>query len=111
VGAAGSLTRPRGGWPSATSRAVTEYPLEELERTLAVVGLSRAAHSRRLRGYASTRAPGPTNTRIMEEIDAAITAQGGDPALFTDRVAMGRYGYPNETGQFAVWLLPTRRRI
>jgi hypothetical protein len=28
---------------------------------------------------------------MMEAIDAAVTAQGGDPASFTDRIAMGRY--------------------
>jgi NAD(P)-dependent dehydrogenase (short-subunit alcohol dehydrogenase family) len=135
--------------------AITEYPLEEFERTLAVnvrgvfLGLQHVLPAMRARGggsilntasqaglrgvanlsaYCASKhavvglsravaleeapwvrvnalAPGPTSTRMMEEIDAAVTAQGGDPASFTDRIAMGRYGYPNEIAQFAAWLL------
>ena len=72
----------------------------------AVVGLSRAAALEEAPWIrVNALAPGPTNTRMMEEIDAAVTAQGGDPAAFTDRIAMGRYGYPSEIAQFAAWLL------
>ncbi|HET6868413.1 MAG TPA: glucose 1-dehydrogenase [Solirubrobacteraceae bacterium] len=72
----------------------------------AVVGLSRAAALEEAPWIrVNALAPGPTSTRMMEEIDAAVTAQGGDPASFTGRIAMGRYGYPNEIAQFAVWLL------
>ena len=72
----------------------------------AVVGLSRAAALEEAPWIrVNALAPGPTSTRMMEEIEAAVTAQGGDPASFTQRIAMGRYAYPNEIAQFAVWLL------
>jgi 3alpha(or 20beta)-hydroxysteroid dehydrogenase len=72
----------------------------------AVVGLSRAAALEEAPWIrVNALAPGPTSTRMMEEIDAAVSAQGGDPASFTQRIAMGRYAYPNEIAQFAAWLL------
>jgi NAD(P)-dependent dehydrogenase (short-subunit alcohol dehydrogenase family) len=72
----------------------------------AVVGLSRAAALEAAPWIrVNALAPGPTSTRMMEDLEAAVTAQGGDPASFTQRIAMGRYGYPNEIAQFAAWLL------
>jgi NAD(P)-dependent dehydrogenase (short-subunit alcohol dehydrogenase family) len=72
----------------------------------AVVGLSRAAALEEAPWIrVNALAPGPTDTRMMQDIDAALAAQGGDPTSFTRRIPMGRYGHPNEVAQFAAWLL------
>jgi 3alpha(or 20beta)-hydroxysteroid dehydrogenase len=72
----------------------------------AVVGLSRAAALEEAPWVrVNALAPGPTDTRMMHDIEAAVGAAGGDPSLFTERIAMGRYGHPNEVAQFAAWLL------
>lgn len=72
----------------------------------AVVGLSRAAALEEAPWIrVNALAPGPTRMRMMEEIEAAVSAQGGEPSAFTERIPMGRYGHPNEIAQFAVWLL------
>jgi 3alpha(or 20beta)-hydroxysteroid dehydrogenase len=72
----------------------------------AVVGLSRAAALEEAPWIrVNALAPGPTSTRMMQQIEASVTAAGGDPASFTDRIPMGRYGYASEIAQFAVWLL------
>jgi NAD(P)-dependent dehydrogenase (short-subunit alcohol dehydrogenase family) len=72
----------------------------------AVVGLSRSAALEEAPWIrVNALAPGPTSTRMMEDIDAAVVEQGGDPASFTQRIAMGRYAYPNEIAQFAAWVL------
>jgi NAD(P)-dependent dehydrogenase (short-subunit alcohol dehydrogenase family) len=49
--------------------------------------------------------PGPTDTRMMREIEATIRVQGGDPAAFLERIPAGRYGEPQELGRFAAWVL------
>jgi NAD(P)-dependent dehydrogenase (short-subunit alcohol dehydrogenase family) len=134
---------------------ITDYPLEELERTLAVnvrgvflglkqvipamraggggvilntasqaglrgvanlsaycaskhavVGLSRAAALEEAPSIrVNALAPGPTGTRMMQEIEAAVRAEGGDPSSFVERIPMQRYGGPDEIAQFAAWLL------
>lgn len=134
---------------------ITDYPLEELERTLAVnvrgvflglkhvipamraagggailntasqaglrgvanlsaycaskhavVGLSRAAALEEAPSIrVNALAPGPTGTRMMQEIEAAVRVQGGDPSSFVERIPMQRYGAPDEVAQFAAWLL------
>ncbi len=134
---------------------ITEYPLEELERTFAVnvrgsflglkhvipamrgggggtilntasqaglrgvanlsaycaskhavVGLSRAAALEEAPSIrVNALAPGPTGTRMMQEIDTAVRAAGGDPAAFVERIPAGRYGHADEVAQFAAWLL------
>ncbi len=72
----------------------------------AVVGLTRAAALEEAPWIRiNALAPGPTSTRMMERIEEAVSAGGGDPGSFTERIPMGRYGYPNEIAQFAVWLL------
>lgn len=72
----------------------------------AVVGLSRAAALEEAPWIrVNALAPGPTSTRMMEQIEESVSAAGGDPGSFTERIPMGRYAYPNEIAQFAVWLL------
>lgn len=72
----------------------------------AVVGLSRAAALEEAPWIrVNALAPGPTNTRMMHEIEAAVAAEGGDPSSFTQRIPMGRYAHPNEIAQFAAWIL------
>jgi NAD(P)-dependent dehydrogenase (short-subunit alcohol dehydrogenase family) len=72
----------------------------------AVVGLTRAAALEEAPWIrVNALAPGPTSTRMMQSIDDAVTASGGDPESFTQRIPMGRYAYPNEIAQFAAWLL------
>jgi 3alpha(or 20beta)-hydroxysteroid dehydrogenase len=72
----------------------------------AVVGLSRTAALEEAPWIrVNALAPGPTSTRMMHDIEAAVTAQGGDPSSFTQRIPMGRYGHPNEVAQFAAWVL------
>lgn len=133
---------------------ITDYPLEELERTLAVnvrgvflglkhvipamragggmilntasqaglrgvanlsaycaskhavVGLSRAAALEEAPSIrVNALAPGPTGTRMMQEIETAVRAEGGDPSSFVERIPMQRYGDVDEIAQFAAWLL------
>lgn len=72
----------------------------------AVIGLTRSAALEEAPWIrVNALAPGPTDTRMMQEIDTAVRAAGGDPASFLERIPMGRYGHPNEVAQFAAWLL------
>jgi NAD(P)-dependent dehydrogenase (short-subunit alcohol dehydrogenase family) len=72
----------------------------------AVVGLSRGAA---LEEAPSIRvnclAPGPTDTRMMADIEQTVRDQGGDPSGFVDRIPAGRYGQAEEIAAAAVWLL------
>ena len=49
--------------------------------------------------------PGPTNTRMMDDIKAAVIAAGGDPQNFVDRMPVGRFGEPGEIADVAAWAL------
>jgi NAD(P)-dependent dehydrogenase (short-subunit alcohol dehydrogenase family) len=49
--------------------------------------------------------PGPTNTRMMDDISDAVRAAGGDPASFVDRMPVGRFGEPAEIADVAAWVL------
>lgn len=49
--------------------------------------------------------PGPTNTRMMEDIKVAVRAAGGDPQNFVDRMPVGRFGEPGEIADVAAWAL------
>lgn len=49
--------------------------------------------------------PGPTNTRMMDDIKAAVIAAGGDPQNFVDRMPVGRFGEPAEIADVAAWAL------
>ena len=49
--------------------------------------------------------PGPTDTRMMRDIEDVVRAAGGDPASFVDRIPVGRYGRPEEIAALIVWLL------
>ena len=49
--------------------------------------------------------PGPTNTRMMDDISDAVRAAGGDPASFVDRMPVGRFGEPGEIADVAAWAL------
>jgi NAD(P)-dependent dehydrogenase (short-subunit alcohol dehydrogenase family) len=42
---------------------------------------------------------------MMQDIEATVRAQGGDPSAFIDRIPMGRYGQPDEIAALVVWLL------
>jgi NAD(P)-dependent dehydrogenase (short-subunit alcohol dehydrogenase family) len=50
-------------------------------------------------------APGPTDTRMMRDIDAEIARQGGDPDAFRARMPVGRYGTAEEIASLAAWVL------
>jgi len=49
--------------------------------------------------------PGPTDTRMMRDIEQVVRDQGGDPSAFLERIPAGRYGDPREIGGFAAWVL------
>ncbi len=49
--------------------------------------------------------PGPTETRMMEDIKQAVRAAGGDPQNFVDRMPVGRFGEPGEIADVAAWAL------
>lgn len=49
--------------------------------------------------------PGPTATRMMQDIERTVRDQGGDPTVFVDHIPAGRYGEPEELGGFAAWIL------
>ena len=49
--------------------------------------------------------PGPTETRMMDDIKAAVQAAGGDPASFVTRMPVGRFGEPGEIADVAAWAL------
>ncbi len=73
----------------------------------AVIGLTRGAalevaeENIRINAVA----PGPTNTGMMEAIEADVVSQGGDPAGFVNRIPVGRYGEPGEIAALIAWLL------
>jgi NAD(P)-dependent dehydrogenase (short-subunit alcohol dehydrogenase family) len=72
----------------------------------AVVGLSRSAALECAPDIrVNTLCPGPTDTGMMDALKLAVEAKGGDASSFVDRVPMGRYADPRETGAFASWLL------
>ena len=72
----------------------------------AVVGLSRGAALEEAPGIrVNCLAPGPTDTRMMADIEQTVRDQGGDPSGFVDRIPAGRYGRPEEIAAAAVWLL------
>jgi 3alpha(or 20beta)-hydroxysteroid dehydrogenase len=73
----------------------------------AVIGLSKAA-ALEVAGEGirvNALAPGPTDTRMMREIDAEIIRQGGDPDAFRARMPVGRYGTAEEIASLAAWVL------
>jgi NAD(P)-dependent dehydrogenase (short-subunit alcohol dehydrogenase family) len=49
--------------------------------------------------------PGPTDTRMMREIEDVVRAQGGDPSAFVERIPVGRYGRPEEIAALVAWVL------
>jgi NAD(P)-dependent dehydrogenase (short-subunit alcohol dehydrogenase family) len=72
----------------------------------AVVGLSRGAALEEAPGIrVNCLAPGPTDTRMMADIEQTVRDQGGDPSGFVDRIPASRYGRPEEIAATAVWLL------
>jgi NAD(P)-dependent dehydrogenase (short-subunit alcohol dehydrogenase family) len=72
----------------------------------AVVGLSRGAALEEAPAIrVNCLAPGPTDTRMMADIEQTVRDQGGDPSGFVDRIPAGRYGRPEEIAAAAVWLL------
>lgn len=71
-----------------------------------VVGLSRGASLECAPDIrVNCLCPGPTDTRMMRDIEQTIRDQGGDPSGFVDLIPMGRYGLPEEIGMFAAWVL------
>lgn len=72
----------------------------------AVVGLSQGAALEEAPGIrVNCVAPGPTDTRMMADIERTIREQGGDPSGFVERIPMGRYGRAEEIAKLVVWLL------
>jgi 3alpha(or 20beta)-hydroxysteroid dehydrogenase len=49
--------------------------------------------------------PGPTDTRMMRDIEDVVRGQGGDPSSFVDRIPVGRYGRPEEIAELVAWVL------
>ena len=49
--------------------------------------------------------PGPTETRMMEDIAVAVRAAGGNPESFVDRIPLGRFGKAAEIADVAAWAL------
>jgi len=49
--------------------------------------------------------PGPTDTRMMRDIEDVVRGRGGDPSAFVDRIPVGRYGRPEEIAELVAWLL------
>jgi NAD(P)-dependent dehydrogenase (short-subunit alcohol dehydrogenase family) len=71
-----------------------------------VVGLSRGAALECAPAIrVNCLCPGPTDTKMMRDIEQTIREQGGDPSGFVDLIPMGRYGDPQEIGMFAAWVL------
>lgn len=72
----------------------------------AVVGLSQGAALEEAPAIrVNCVAPGPTDTRMMADIERVIRDQGGDPSGFVERIPAGRYGRPEEIAKLVVWLL------
>lgn len=49
--------------------------------------------------------PGPTDTRMMRDIEEVVRGQGGDPSAFVERIPAGRYGRPEEIAELVAWVL------
>ena len=49
--------------------------------------------------------PGPTDTRMMRDIEDVVRGQGGDPSAFVERIPVGRYGRPEEIAELVAWVL------
>jgi NAD(P)-dependent dehydrogenase (short-subunit alcohol dehydrogenase family) len=73
----------------------------------AVIGLTRAAALELARESIRVNAvcPGPTDTRMMRDIEEVVRTHGGDPSAFAERIPLGRYGQPAEIAALVAWLL------
>jgi NAD(P)-dependent dehydrogenase (short-subunit alcohol dehydrogenase family) len=73
----------------------------------AVIGLTRGAalEVAQERICVNAVAPGPTDTAMMRGIEDQVSAQGGDPSAFVERIPVGRYGEPSEIAALIAWLL------
>ena len=49
--------------------------------------------------------PGPTDTRMMRDIENVVRGQGGDPSSYVERIPVGRYGRPEEIAELVAWVL------
>jgi 3alpha(or 20beta)-hydroxysteroid dehydrogenase len=73
----------------------------------AVIGLTRAA-ALEVAGDSirvNVVCPGPTDTRMMRDIEEVVRSRGGDPSGFVERIPVGRYGRPEEIAALVAWLL------
>ncbi len=73
----------------------------------AVIGLTRGAALEVARDSIRVNVvcPGPTDTRMMRDIEDVVRGQGGDPAGFVERIPVGRYGRPEEIAELVAWAL------
>lgn len=53
----------------------------------------------------NTLCPGPTDTRMMADIEEVVRRGGGDPESFVERIPVGRYGNPQEIAAVAAFLI------
>jgi 3alpha(or 20beta)-hydroxysteroid dehydrogenase len=73
----------------------------------AVIGLTRAAALEVAGDSICVNAvcPGPSDTRMMRDIEEVVRSRGGDPSGFVERIPVGRYGRPEEIAALVAWLL------
>ena len=73
----------------------------------AVIGLTRGAALEVARDSIRVNCvcPGPTDTRMMRDIEDVVRSQGGDPSAFVERIPVGRYGRPEEIAELVAWAL------
>ena len=73
----------------------------------AVIGLTRAAALEVARDSIRVNVvcPGPTDTRMMRDIEEVVRSRGEDPSGWVERIPVGRYGRPEETAALVAWVL------
>ncbi|MEA2135890.1 MAG: hypothetical protein QOC68_3799 [Solirubrobacteraceae bacterium] len=73
----------------------------------AVIGLSQTAALETASDgiRVNTVCPGPSDTRMMRDINTAVSLRGGEPSDMLERIPLGRYGEAEEVARTIAWLL------